>query len=226
MEVRVIYFAILRQMIGQREEVWDIPEGSLVQDLLIQIASKYPKLQGLTSRLAVAINHEYSPLDRPLVAGDEVALLPPVAGGSGLEPELTERIQVKHEPLLVEDVCRLVQVESGGAIVSFTGLIRRQSQGRRVEHLDYEAYGPMAVKEMTKIAHEIEQRWAGSLVAIHHRVGSLQVGELAVVIAVCTPHRREAFEACSYAIEQLKQKVPIWKHEFFEDGSHWVGWGP
>ncbi len=223
MNIQVIFFAALRQIVGLRETSLHLKEGATVQDLKDTIASATPALEGMMERVAVAVNHEYAQPDTVLREGDEVALLPPVAGGNNL---VERRIQVKDEPLDLSEVSDLVQDESGGAIVTFTGIVRRQSQGRAVERLDYESYGPMATKEMAMIAKEIETKWDGAIVAIHHRVGSLPVGELAVVIAVCTPHRQEAFDACSYAIERLKERVPIWKHEFFTDGSQWVGWGP
>ena len=223
MNIKVIFFAVLRQLVGLREVELVLPEGSTVQDLKDHLESEHEALQGMMERVAIAVNQEYATPESALSDADEVALLPPVAGGSGIEEQ---HIQVKETPLDLSEVSDLVQNESGGAIVTFTGIVRRQSKGRVVERLDYEAYGAMAVKEMQKIASEIRKQWPGAEVAIHHRIGSLGVGELAVVIAVCTPHRQEAFDACSYAIERLKERVPIWKHEFFTDGSHWVGWGP
>lgn len=227
MNIKVLYFAALRHMVGLREESIALDDGATVGDLLREVANSHEALQDKMGRIAAAVNQEYATLDKPLQDGDEVALLPPVAGGKGDdETPTSHRIKVKDTDLSVAEVCELVEVESGGAIVTFTGMVRRQSQGRLVKRLDYEAYAPMAEKEMAQIASEIEEKWPGSVVAIHHRVGSLVVGQLAVVIAVCTPHRQEAFDGCSYAIERLKERVPIWKHEFFEDGSHWVGWGP
>ncbi len=227
MDIKVLYFAALRHRVGLREESIVLDEGATVGDLLKKVATLHEPLQDKMGRIATAVNQEYASLDKPLHDGDVVALLPPVAGGKADEDSpLSQRIKVKDTDLSVAEVCELVEVESGGAIVTFTGIVRRQSQGRLVKRLDYEAYAPMAEKEMARIADEIEEEWPGSVVAIHHRVGSLVVGQLAVVIAVCTPHRQEAFDGCSYAIERLKERVPIWKHEFFEDGSHWVGWGP
>lgn len=227
MTIKVLYFAALRHLVGMRNQEVTLETGATLGDLLITLAQQHDVLSDKMGRIAAAVNQEYSQLDKVLNDGDEVALLPPVAGGnSDDDPRSTERIKVKDTPLDIAEVCSLVEVESGGAIVTFTGIVRRQSQGRTVERLDYEAYGPMAEKEMTTIANEIVEKWPGAVVSIHHRVGSLTVGELAVVIAVCTPHRQEAFDGCSYAIERLKERVPIWKHEFFDDGSHWVGWGP
>ena len=115
---------------------------------------------------------------------------------------------------------------SGGATV-FIGTVRNQTKGRPVLRLEFEAYAPMAISEMTKIAAEVEQRWQAHHVVIHHRVGSLAIGEIAVIIAVSTPHRKAAFEACQYAIDTLKETVPIWKHEFFVDGTAtWVNLDP
>ena len=113
-----------------------------------------------------------------------------------------------------------------GGIVTFTGMVRRHSRGVAVDHLEYEAYGPMAVREMTRLCDEIEAEIAGARLAVEHRVGTLQIGDLAVVIAAAAPHRAEAFAACRAMIDRLKDRVPIWKKEFGDDGSEWVGLGP
>ncbi len=113
-----------------------------------------------------------------------------------------------------------------GGIAIFVGTVRNQTQGKKVLHLDFEAYRPMAISEMSKIADQITEKWGAYKVAIHHRVGSLAIGETAVIIAVSTPHRKAAFEACQYAIDTLKETVPIWKKEFFEDGEVWVAAHP
>jgi len=134
--------------------------------------------------------------------------------------------QVLDEPLVLEKVIQLVEGAFGGAVATFTGIVREQTKGRKVVSLDYEAYPSMALKELKKIAMEVRDKWPKVQVAIHHRIGHLKVGDKAVVIAVCSPHRQAAFAACSHTIERLKETVPIWKKEHFEDGTTWVGWGP
>jgi MoaE-MoaD fusion protein len=133
---------------------------------------------------------------------------------------------VQPEPLDAGAVTALVQTAGHGGVVTFVGAVRDATQGRRVVRLEYEAYASMAEKQLAALAEEAQVRWPGLKVAIAHRVGTLAPGEAAVVIAVSAPHRAEAFAACQQLIERLKQDVPIWKKEFFEDGAVWVGLGP
>ncbi|MEM9820145.1 MAG: molybdenum cofactor biosynthesis protein MoaE [Bacteroidota bacterium] len=135
-------------------------------------------------------------------------------------------IQLLSEPLNAQACLDFVSNAAAGGIVSFVGTVRDQTQGKRVLHLEFEAYEPMAIKEMRKIAEAAAQQWPIERMAIHHRVGHLGIGEIAVVIAVATPHRKAAFAACEYAIDTLKQTVPIWKKEIFEDGEIWVAAHP
>ncbi|TXB67930.1 molybdenum cofactor biosynthesis protein MoaE [Phaeodactylibacter luteus] len=135
-------------------------------------------------------------------------------------------IQLLDTPLDVARCTGFVANDEAGAINVFVGTVRRQTQGKPVIRLEFEAYEPMAIAEMRKIAEAIGQRWPALKVSFHHRTGTLQIGEVAVVIAVATPHRKASFEACEYAIDTLKQTVPIWKKEVFEDGEVWVAAHP
>lgn len=135
-------------------------------------------------------------------------------------------IQLKDIPLSAQECIDLAAHPGSGGSTVFIGTVRDQTQGRKVIRLEFEAYAPMAVSEMRKIAAVVEERWQAHHVVIHHRVGSLEVGEIAVIIAVATPHRRAAFEACQFAIDTLKESVPIWKKEIFEDGEVWVAAHP
>jgi molybdopterin synthase catalytic subunit len=135
-------------------------------------------------------------------------------------------IQLKDIPLSAQECIDLAAHPGSGGSTVFIGTVRDQTQGRKVLRLEFEAYAPMAVSEMRKIAAVAEERWQAHHVVIHHRVGSLEVGEIAVIIAVATPHRRAAFEACQFAIDTLKESVPIWKKEIFEDGEVWVAAHP
>jgi len=132
------------------------------------------------------------------------------------------RAAITPAPLSVEAVLQAVEGPGAGAVTTFVGLVRDHNQGRRVRYLDYEAYVPLAEKALGLIVDEAQARWAGARVAIHHRTGRLEIGEASVVIAVATPHRADAFAACRYAIERIKQIVPIWKHEHFEGGEVWI----
>jgi MoaE-MoaD fusion protein len=166
--------------------------------------------------LLYAVNREYAERDRELRDGDEVALIPPVSGGA---------FRVTEEPLSLEAVVAEVADERAGGIATFTGTVRRQSRGREVTHLEYEAYAEMAEDVMDKLAAELEERHDLCAVAIHHRVGRLEIGEASVVIAVSAPHRQAALDACREAIDTLKETVPLWKKEVYEGGEEWIGHG-
>jgi molybdopterin synthase catalytic subunit/molybdopterin converting factor small subunit len=166
--------------------------------------------------LLYAVNKEYAQRDRALAAGDEVAVIPPVSGGAFL---------LSEEPLSLERVVDEVRDERAGAIATFTGTTRIHSRGRDVEHLDYEAYEGMAEQVMAEIAGALETRYELCGVAIHHRVGRVGIGDTSVVIAVSAPHRADALAACKDAIDELKQRVPLWKKEVYAGGEEWIGQG-
>jgi len=138
------------------------------------------------------------------------------------------RLAVVREAIALEAVVRLVEIEQRrdaagcGGVATFLGVVRATHQGRRVRHLEYEAFEPLALKAFARIEAEVRERWPAAVVAVHHRVGRLEVGEASVAIAAATAHRAEAFQVCRYAIERVKQIAPIWKHEFFEDGAAWI----
>ena len=217
MRIQVLYFAVVRERLGRAEEVVELAGSPTVGTLLDQLSQRYPAVADLRRHLQVAKNRVTARSDEPLADGDEVALIPPVAGGASAA--------VRDAPLDVNEVIRLVAHEGAGGIVTFTGVVRRESHGHKVERLEYEAYQSMAEERIGVIAGELE-RTPGVRVAIHHRVGRLAVGEIAVVIAASAPHRAEAFAACRDAIERLKVEVPIWKKEIGEQGEEWVGLGP
>jgi len=166
--------------------------------------------------LLYAVNREYADRGRELQEGDEVALIPPVSGGG---------FRVTEEPLSLDAVVAEVADERAGGIATFTGTVRRQSRGREVTHLEYEAYAEMAEDVMGQIAADLLARHDLCAVAIHHRVGRVELGEASVVIAVSAPHRQAALAACREAIDTLKETVPLWKKEVYEGGEEWVGRG-
>jgi MoaE-MoaD fusion protein len=166
--------------------------------------------------LLYAVNREYAEAERELQDGDEVALIPPVSGGA---------FRVTEEPLSLEAVVAEVADEHAGGIATFTGTVRRQSRGREVTYLEYEAYAEMAEDVMAQLAASLVERHELCAVAIHHRVGRVEIGEPSVVIAVSAPHREAALAACREAIDTLKATVPLWKKEVYEGGEEWIGRG-
>jgi molybdopterin synthase catalytic subunit len=182
------------------------------------VADVWPAL-GLGSEpegLLYAVNREYAEPGRELRDGDEVALIPPVSGGA---------FRVTEEPLSLEAVVAEVADERAGGIATFTGTVRRQSRGREVTHLEYEAYAEMAEDVMALLAQDLRDAHELCGIAIHHRVGRVEIGEPSVVIAVSAPHRQDALAACREAIDRLKETVPLWKKEVYEGGEEWIGRG-
>jgi molybdopterin synthase catalytic subunit len=215
MRVSVRLFGSIREAVGEKELAVDLPEGASARDLRRILAARYPVFDDFGERLAVSVQLEVVPLDTALRDGDEVAFLPPVAGGAGA-------CWISDRPLEEAEAVARVKGPGMGGIVTFVGAVRDHARGRSIRHLEYEVYPEMAVREMEKIAAHAAQRWPGARVAIGHRCGHLEVGDVAVVVAAAAPHRAEAFDACRFAIDTLKQTVPIWKKEVATDGEYWV----
>ena len=221
MEVVVHYFAGHRDITGCREERISLVEGATVGILWDQLISQYPQLAGYSGSLLYAVNQEFSTLETPLSAGDEIAFLPPVSGGTPAEVPLFHITQLPLDPAPL--VAR-VQSPDMGALVTFTGIVRNNFGGKSTAYLEYEAYEAMAVPVLQRIATEAQQTWRLGDIAIHHRVGRLEIGETAVIIVVAAPHRHEAFEAAESMMDRIKQIAPIWKREVWADGtSEWIG---
>jgi MoaE-MoaD fusion protein len=221
MHIRVLYFAILREKLRRDEEGLELPGTPTIGDALAAIAARHPELAALLPQVQTAVNRSMAPAAQPLQDGDELALLPPVAGGAG-----PRKIAVLAEPLATDEVVAAVEGIERGGIVTFSGVVRRHGNHGEVMRLEYEAYVEMTEQVLAEIAGEIEREWPGTHVAIHHRIGSLAVGETAVVIAAAAPHRAEAFEACRAAIDRLKRRAPIWKKEIGTHGEEWIGHCP
>jgi molybdopterin synthase catalytic subunit/molybdopterin converting factor small subunit len=209
MRVHVKLFAGLRERAGWSER--ELDGVDLVADVWPEL-----DLGDEPEGLLYAVNKEYADRDRRLTDGDEVALIPPVSGGS---------FRLSAEPLSVDAAVDEVRSDRAGAIATFTGTTRVQSRGRTVLHLDYEAYEEMAEQVMAQIAEELKDRYDLCEIAIHHRTGRVDIGEASVVIAVSAPHRQDALAACKDAIDTLKEQVPLWKKEFYEGGEEWIGRG-
>jgi len=217
MRITVLYFAAAREAAGLAREVLD-PAPATVGALRQALATAHPPLARLLPRCRLAVDQDFADDAAPLTDGAEVALIPPVAGGSPL-------YRVVDRPLRLDEVVEAVSGPERGAVVTFTGTVRSQTRGRAVTRLEYEAYLPMAEKTLAAIGDAVGAE-QGALVAVVHRIGVLQPGEAAVVIAAAAAHRAPAFRACQATIERLKQEAPIWKREVYQDGSEWVGLGP
>lgn len=219
MDIQLRYFAILRELLGRSDEVRTVPDGTTAGDVFDLLAHETPRLSGLKRSVLLMVNQNYVPSSQILADGDELAFIPPVSGGE----TATRRFLVTTDPLDARAVETLVADPGSGAIVTFTGVVRDNARGKGVTALDYEAYPPAAEKMLAKIGDEIRERWGIERVAIAHRYGLLQIGEASVIIAVSSPHRDVAFDACRYAIERIKEIVPIWKKEHYADGAVWIG---
>lgn len=219
MRVTVLYFAAAREKAGLAEEPLELLEGARAADLRAAIATRHPALAPLLPRMRLAVNRELCEDARALAAGDEVAVIPPVAGGAELH-------RLLDSPLDPAEVIARVGGPDQGGICTFIGAVRGTARdGRRVLRLEYEAYPAMVLDVFDAIARDCAARF-GATVAIDHRTGTVLAGGLAVVIAASAPHRAECFEACRHAIDRLKHEAPIWKREVYADGSVWVGMGP
>ena len=209
MKVKVRLFAGLRERAGWSERELDGVE---------HVADVWPAL-GLGPEpdgLLYAVNKEYAPPEHGLADGDEIAVIPPVSGGS---------FRLSAEPLSLDAAVDEVRSDRAGAIATFVGTTRVESRGRNVEHLEYEAYEGMAENVMAEIAEALKERYEVCDIAIHHRTGRVEIGEASVVIAVSAPHRQDALAACKDAIDTLKKRVPLWKKEVYEGGEEWIGRG-
>lgn len=220
MQVHVLYFAVFRERLRKDEEELELADGATVGQAIDALAARHAAVGQLRGRFRVAVNQDFVDEAHVLKAGDELALIPPVAGGA-------DRHVVLSDQKLSLDRCTAAVSGPGmGGLVTFTGMVRLHSRGTTIDHLEYEAYAPMAVKVMTQLCEEIEAEIAGVRIAVEHRVGNLAIGDVAVVIAAAAPHRAEAFTACRAMIDRLKDRVPIWKKEISVDGAEWVGLGP
>lgn len=247
--VRVLFFGAARDVAGQSEVDLTLTGPTDAADAFAQLQRIYPELRRFGRSLLFAVNQVYAPRDCQVQDGDELALFPPVSGGSnpdteieetadpttgtaGVSPASTEVIiqpatiadffELTTAPIDVGAVARRVVLPECGATVTLDGYAREWTRGRRTLHLIYEAYSPMASSEMQRLGRQAHERFDIAHIGIVHRTGRLEIGETSVVIAVSAPHRGAAFAACEWAIRELKQTVPIWKKEVFEDGETWV----
>jgi len=221
MKVTIKLFARMRELVGTNSLEREIHDKAIIADLIQSLQTEFPKIEDIASRTIISINQEFADPQSPLSEGDEVAFFPPVSGGSG---SADGNFAITFEPISLDEIAAKVVKPETGAVAVFGGVVRNVSAGKAVEHLEYEAYEAMALAKLRQVADEARQQWPKIVdIAIVQRIGHLEIGENAVVVAVSSPHRGDGcFEACAYAINRLKQIVPIWKKEVSPDGEEWV----
>lgn len=242
-KVRVLFFGAARDAVGNAEVDFTLKDGTSATQAFAELLEGFPELRRFGRSLLFAVNQEYAPDDLTVKHGDELAVFPPVSGGSeshravrdetksddigtaSVSPASTypnDFFELTTDPIDVGAIARRVVFPECGATVTLDGYAREWTHGRRTLHLVYEAYRPMAIRELQRLGDEAHKRFEIAHIGIVHRTGRLEIGETSVVIAVSAPHRRAAFEACEWAIRELKRTVPIWKKEIFGDGELWV----
>ena len=223
--VRVLFFGAARETVGSDEVEIGLRTPATVASAFEDVLESYPNLRERFGRsLLLAVNQEYVPSDKEVQAGDELAVFPPVSGGSSQSPDALSKdfFELTTEPIDVGRVARRVVPRECGATVTLDGYVREWTKGRRTLYLTYEAYAAMALSEMKRLVEQAHAEFDIAQIGIVHRTGRLEIGETSVVISVSAPHRHAAFECCEWAIKELKRSVPIWKKEFYEDGEVWV----
>jgi molybdopterin synthase catalytic subunit len=227
MQVRLLFFATLKDIVGARQLQIEVSPGATVGDVLTHLENSYPRMKDYRPVVLTAVNEEYVDQRALVQEGDEVAIFPPVSGGEVDSDTLLiqrpgELYQITRDPIDAQKISRRLLRAEDGAICIFEGVVRNNSKGKRTLHLVYEAYDTMALKKLEEIGIFVRQAWDIGCIAMIHRLGRLDIGETSVAVVITSAHRRASFDACHYAIDRLKKVVPIWKKEFFQDGEVWV----
>jgi molybdopterin synthase catalytic subunit len=217
MRVRVLFFGVLKDVVGCPEELLEVAPGATLEDVFSAYAKRFETLRASRSSILFARNQEFAKPGTVLSENDEVAFLPPVSGGSG-----GPIVALTRDAIDTRKLVETLQRPEDGAVVAFDGVVRNNTKGRPTRYLEYECYEEMAKAQMARISLEIAQQFAIGRIGMIHRLGRLEIGEASVVVAVTAPHRKPAFEAALEGINRLKREVPIWKKEFFVDGEVWV----
>lgn len=226
--VRVLFFGAARDAVRRDQIEFELESPIDAAAARAELLASYPALRRFGNSLLFAVNQEYAENSREIREGDELAVFPPVSGGAasaGILPASTSEndfFEITTDPIDVGAVARRVVLPECGATVTLDGYAREWTKGRRTLYLVYEAYRAMAISEMKCLAAEAHEKFDITHIGIVHRTGRVEIGETSVVISISAPHRRAAFEACEWAIRELKRTVPIWKKEVFEDGEVWV----
>lgn len=230
MRVRVLFFGMLKDVAGKGSDSVELPDRSSVRDLLLRYESQSEAFRRALPSLAIAVNQQYASPQTNLNPDDEVALLPPVSGGSGAadqpRPTSGSRARIIRDVIDTGSILERIKRGEDGAVVVFEGIVRNQTRGRKTLYLDYEAYEEMALQQLEGLASQALRQFQIREVVLVHRLGRLQIGETSVLVAVASAHRAAAFEACRWLIDTLKKIIPIWKKEYFEDGAVWADGEP
>jgi molybdopterin synthase catalytic subunit/molybdopterin converting factor small subunit len=226
MHVRVLFFGMLKDIAGMSEDRAEFAPGERLGGVFDHYAKRFPRLAGLGPSIVLARNQEFASADAEIADGDEIALLPPVSGGSDRYSHVIEQdgnfYALTRQPIDSPALAQRVRQASDGAVITFEGVVRNQSGGRATRYLDYECYEAMAIRVLAEIGREIAAAHSVSRVALVHRLGRMEIGEASVAVIVASPHRKPAFDAALEGINTLKKRVPIWKKEYFVDGDVWV----
>ncbi len=216
---------MLKDAVGRQIDEVTLPEGATLGDLVEDRIQHTNVIENFRKVLALSVNQDYAQLSTQLKDGDEIAMLPPVSGGSGA-PKVGARCQLVREKIDAQRILSEIKNAEDGAVSVFDGIVRNHTRGRRTLYLDYEAYEEMAMKQMEQLAGEAVDKFGVRDVRIVHRLGRLEIGETSVFIAVASAHRAAAMDASRWLIDTLKKTVPIWKKEYFEDGAVWADGEP
>ncbi len=225
MRVRVLFFGQLKDLVGRSSDEIDLPAGSSLETVFRHYSSQTPGLADMAPSIAMARNLRFARPTETIEDGDEVAIMPPVSGGTGWLASSEGNgvfAAVTRDPIDSRALGKRVQGDGDGALITFEGVVRDNSGGRRTLYLDYECYIPLALGQLERIGRDLLQRHPVHRIALVHRVGRLQIREASVSIVVAAAHRRPAYEASLEAINEVKSKVPVWKKEYFADGEVWV----
>jgi len=224
--IRVLFFGVIRDVVGLREDSLEVPDGGTLGAVFDHYAARFPRLRDMAASTVLALNQQFSSPTAPLAEGDEVALLPPVSGGSGYTHQVSDAagnfFALTRDAIDGTALARQLLRGEDGAFVNFEGVARNNTKGRATRFLEYECYEPMALRMMAEIGAEIARGHEIGRIAMVHRLGRLEISETSVAVVVTSPHRRAAFDAALEGINRLKKVVPVWKKEYFVDGEVWV----
>jgi molybdopterin synthase catalytic subunit len=224
--IRVLFFGVLRDVTGLREDSIDLPDGGRAAGVFDLYSARFPRLGEMSASIVLAVNQKFCAPSVPLSDGDELAFLPPVSGGLGVYTHEIEEngcfFALTRDPIDAAGLARRILAGEDGAIVNFEGVTRNNTKGRATRYLEYECYEPMAIKTMAEIGLEVSRNMNISRIAMVHRLGRVEIGETSVAVIAVAPHRKPAFGAALEGINRLKRLVPVWKKEYFADGEVWV----